>query len=186
MSIESRLTSTQILLRLLSWRKRLHLSLCTSQVPNSQSPVQRTRNKTFSIRRECNTVRRSFSQDTTFWTITLSSPVDRILVTLQSLNLLACRDIPYPDHRVQRSCSDKFPIGRHYAQSAFLVREQIRGINSQATEVIPASMGPCSLWIKSSICKLNTQVPFSTSQILADLSPEPETRNRPSREKSRE
>jgi len=128
-------------------------------------------------------------------------PVNTILVTLQPLQLLSGGNVPYSDHCIQWSSSNQFSIRWYYSSASFSFffclllffppsslnppltkfREDLR-----ATEVIPASIGPCSLCKKSSILKSNTQVPFSISHTLALLSPDPETRNRPSREKSRE
>ena len=177
MTIEGRLACAQAFFNgfLRACRYVLHPSLRRGEVPNTKSSVERARNEAFTIRRkrDANVNRICQPQD---------SPINRVFVALESLHLLSSGHIPYTDHRVQRTSSYQLAIWRYYTS----IRTIPFLFDSHATEVIPASMGPCSLWIKSSMRKSKTHCPFSMSQIRADLSPDPDTRNRPSREKSRE
>jgi hypothetical protein len=87
----------------------------------------------------------------------MDPPVHRVLVPLEPFDLLTSGDIPHSDHCIQRSRSDELAIGRNYTSGSAVPSHLQHGRPfSRATEVIPASIGPCSLWMKSSMRRSNT------------------------------
>lgn len=94
-AIEGRCTCAETLLHcvLCSGWCHVECALCVGEVPYSEGAVERSRDETLAIGREGDTV-------------------DRVLVALETLDLLTGLHVPDADHRVEGSCGHELAIRR--------------------------------------------------------------------------